>query len=93
MAMLARSPVKKEALADLRLLAQVVKHKQEFYPSAWSQYASAAPGSLRLVPPPSRIAGLKEDYRNMALMIFGTPPSFESILESLAQLEREVNSK
>jgi hypothetical protein len=93
MAMLARSAVKNEALVDLQLLARVVRHKQQFYPSAWAQYVSAVPGSLRLVPPPNRIASLKEDYRNMALMIFGTPPSFESIMETLSQLEREINSK
>jgi hypothetical protein len=92
MAMLTLSSIKKDALDDLELLAQVVRHKQTFYPSAWAQYASAAPGSFRIVPTSNRVAGLKEDYRNMSLMIFGTPPNFESILETLSQLEREVNN-
>jgi hypothetical protein len=91
-AMLAQSQVKEEALADIELLAHVIRHKEAFYPTAWARYALAVPGSLRLVPPDSRVAALKADYRGMAVMIFGRPPSFENVLETLAQLEREVNS-
>ena len=90
--MLAQSRIREEALADIELLTQVVRHKEAFYPSAWAQYALAVPGSLRLIPPGGRVAALKEDYRGMSVMIFGRPPSFENVLETLAQLELEVNS-
>ena len=93
MAMLLQSPIKKEALADLELLAQVVRHKTSFYPSAWARYDTAKPGSLRLIPHQERIPALKEDYRRMAVMIFGTPPSFESLFDILAAFEREINSR
>ena len=92
MAMLAQSSVKNEALADMELLARVVQHKQVFYPAAWARYDLAVPGSLRLLPHESRLAGLKEDYRKMVVMIFGTAPSFDSVLDTLAQFEREVNT-
>jgi hypothetical protein len=47
LAMLAQSPVRAEALADLALLDQVVRHKETFYPSGWARYDLARIGSLR----------------------------------------------
>ena len=90
-AMLAQGPIKKEALADMPLLAQVVRHKEAFYPAAWAHYDSAHPGSLHLLPAEHRMAALKEDYRDMSVMIFGEPPAFDKIMETVAALEREIN--
>jgi len=93
LAMLAQSPVRAEALADLALLDQVVRHKQTFYPSGWARYELARVGSLRLVPPKERRAALERDYRSMNVMIFGMPPLFESIIETLAALEAQINNQ
>ena len=92
LAMLAQSPIGEMALADLELLAQVVRHKMAFYPAAWAQYPLAVPGSLKLMPRDDRMGALQSDYRSMAVMIFGNPPSLESILNTLAELEQKVNS-
>jgi hypothetical protein len=91
-AMMAQGPIRQEALADPELLAQVVRHKRAFYPSGWARYDLARPGSLRLAPAGVRLPALKQDYRNMAVMIFGKPPSLEGIVETLGALEEEVNS-
>jgi hypothetical protein len=91
-AMLAQGPVKAEALADVKLLAQVVMHKESFYPSAWARYDLARPGTLRVVPAESRVSALRQDYCDMAAMIFGEPPRFGSIMEILAALEQEINA-
>ena len=93
LAMLAQSPVRGEALADLALLDQVVRHKETFYPSGWARYDLARVGSLRLVPPEERRAALERDYRSMSVMIFGQPPPFGEIMEVLAALEQEINQK
>jgi hypothetical protein len=90
-ALLAEGPIRAEALADLLLLAQVVRHKETFYPTAWARYDLARPGSLRLLPPAERVAALERDYRNMGVMIFGEPPPFGTIMEALAGLGREIN--
>jgi hypothetical protein len=90
-AMLAQGTIRSEALADTALLAQVVRHKEMFYPSGWAHYDLARPGSLRLVPAAERLAALERDYRNMEVMIFGEPPAFNKIMETLAALEREIN--
>lgn len=91
-AMMARGEIRKESLADMELLAQVVRHKQTFYPSGWARYDLARPGSLRLAPAAERIPALKQDYRNMNVMIFGDPPNLDGIVETLAGMEEEINS-
>jgi hypothetical protein len=93
LAMLARGKWRKEALDDLSLLADVVKHKETFYPSAWARYDLARPGTLRLAPPQDRLAALERDYKNMGVMIFGEPPAFGGIMETLDRLEHELNSR
>ena len=90
-AMLAERAIRAEALADRDLLAQVVRHKATFYPSAWARYDLAGAGSLRVVPVENRVVALERDYRNMGVMIFGEPPAFAGIMETLAVLEQEIN--
>jgi hypothetical protein len=91
-ATMAQGAVKKEALDDLPLLSAVVRHKQIFYPSAWAQFPLAVPGTFRIVPPQARVKALRQDYREMGVMIFGEAPPFEKILEALLGLEAELNS-
>jgi len=76
-ATLSQTPIKKEALADLQLLRDVVRHKETFYPAAWARYDLAVPRTLKLVPAGAGISALKQDYREMETMIFGDPPRFE----------------
>lgn len=70
-----------------------MRHKQIFYPSGWARYELARPGSLRLQPANERPTALERDYRDMGVMIFGTPPSIESIVDTLAALEKEINRR
>lgn len=90
-AMLAEREIRSEALSDITLLAQVVRHKETFYPSAWARYGLARRGSIHLLPAEGRMAALERDYRNMGVMIFGAPPPFGRIMENLAALERDLN--
>lgn len=91
--MLAHSPVRARALSDLSLLADVVAFKQRFYPSRWARYDLATPGTFKLLPADAaRIENLERDYANMQVMLFGGPPAFAAILETLRDLELEINS-
>jgi hypothetical protein len=90
-ALMAQGKIRTEALRDRELLAQVVRHKEIFYPSGWARYDLARPGSFHLVPQKERMAGLDRDCRNMAVMIFGEPPPFGWILDTLAKLEAVIN--
>ena len=91
LAMMAQSPIRAEALADLELLAAVVQHKQIFYAATWARYDLAHPPTLRLYPTPERIQDLRDDYRRMVGMIFGQAPAFDTILQTLQELQNEIN--
>lgn len=90
---LAGSPVKREALSNLKLLEDVVAFKQRFYFSAWSRYDLARPGSFSLLPDQQHLIELKKDYSQMASMLFGQPPSFDDIVNTLRTLEDEINTQ
>lgn len=86
-----RHPGRQRAQSDLDLLARVVLHKSRFFASSWAKYDLAKPGSLRLSPPEARKAELRMDYEKMAAMFLSSPPSFESILNTVREAEEEIN--
>lgn len=85
------SKEKEEALMQIDLLQRVVEFKTKFYPRGWARYADAKPGTLKLVPPDYRFTALKADYASMRDMLFGDVPSFETVMEAILLLEREIN--
>ncbi len=89
---LALSPVRRAAMRDPGLLADVVEFKSRFYPSAWARYEDAKPRTLRLVPAAERLAELRRDYRDTLPMLFGEPPEFDRVIATLRDLETEVNT-
>jgi hypothetical protein len=89
---LAESDAGTRALSQLTLLEAVAKHKSVFFASAAAHYEEAKPESLRLVPPKSRLRDLRTDYAAMRQMFFGEPPDFDSLLNSLEQLESRINA-
>ncbi len=91
LAALARSKVVTTALADADLRNRVVQHKQVFFPSAWANYATAVPGTFRLVPDARRLEELSADYRAMREMFFREPVAWESIVAELGTLEKTIN--
>jgi len=91
LAMMAQSAIRKEALVDRELLTAVVQHKQIFYAATWARYDLAHPPTLMLYPKAERIQDLREDYRRMAGMIFGEAPAFDAILQTLQELQDEIN--
>lgn len=93
LALMAASPLKTLALADIDLLVNVVEFKQRFYPRAWARYDLAVPGSLRLLPGEGVLAAVEADYRAMSTMIFGRIPDFAEIVAQLQALEKDINGK
>jgi len=89
---IAQTGYKAAALQQLDLLQKVVVFKMRFYPRAWAKYEEALPGSFKLVPPSFRFQALRNDYDGMTDMLFGTYPSFDTLMDSLACLENEINN-
>lgn len=90
---LGHSFVLERAIAQPDLLAQVVRFKEKFYRTPWAKLADAKPGTLRLVPPKSRLAELEADYASMRPMLFGDYPSIEEIIAFMAELEKAINER
>jgi hypothetical protein len=81
----------KRALADISLLERVVRFKQTFFYSSWANYESAKPGTLHLAPPKSRLKNVKADYEAMQPMFYQAPPTFDELIKTLAEIEKNIN--
>src|SRR5687767_11443489 len=79
-------------LSNNELRQHVTNWKSRFFPSSWARYDLAKPGTFHLVPPDSRKAELEKDYLAMAPMFLNKPASFASILQTLIDLERRINT-
>jgi hypothetical protein len=90
---LAQSSALDGAFAQIDLLRDVVQFKKRFYPSNWARYDLAKPGSFKLLPTnDAKLRHLERDYKDMQIMLFGNPPTFDSIREVLRQLEAKINA-
>jgi hypothetical protein len=85
--------VGKNAGVQLELLKRVAQHKSLFFKSAWARYGEAARGTLKIAPPEQRLTALREDYRKMQEMFFGTPPEFSAMINALQRWEFDFNGK
>ncbi len=88
---MADSKIKNQAIADLGLLKDVVRFKEKFYHCGWARYDLARPGTMRLVPSSDAQRELRRDYNDMRNMIYGEPPSFDTIMSSILNLQDEIN--
>jgi Nucleotidyl transferase AbiEii toxin, Type IV TA system len=79
------------AIKDPKLGADCVAHARMFFNRPDFDLASAVPGSFALAPHDEMIEQLRVDYRAMTGMIFGDPPRFEAVLESVTSLEARLN--
>ncbi len=89
---MAATPVKEAAFSQLDLLKKVVNFKMKFYPRAWAKYPEAMPGTLKLLPPEYRFAALKADYESMKDMLYDNVPTFETVIDAVRGLEKEINT-
>jgi hypothetical protein len=77
---------------SLDLLRQVIEFKKIYFPAAWAQYEKAVPGTLSIVPNQALEKVLRDDYKQMSEMFWGTPVLFDEILGQLRKLEERINS-
>jgi hypothetical protein len=89
---LAQSDTGKLALSDRALGIDCARHARLFFFIADYDLEHATPGSLKICPTEEMTTALQRDFKAMAGMVFGEVPSFESVLDALADLERRLNS-
>lgn len=88
---MAQTSVKDAAFARLELLKTVVDFKMKFYPRSWAKYPEAVPGTLKLIPPEYRFGPLAADYEAMKDMLYGEVPDFDTVMDAVRELEKEIN--
>jgi hypothetical protein len=79
------------AIGNIDLLLDVIDHKKKYFRSAWAQYETAIPETIKIVPHSALQKMLSDDYGQMESMIFGEIPSFQTILDTLQNFEKKVN--
>lgn len=86
-------------VADRDLARKVATHKSFFFAEkdgngGWVDYTAAVSGGLRLVPVGEPLGKLAEDYARMAEagMTSRKAPSFDTVMETCADLEKAINA-
>ena len=87
-----KSDVGQLAVGNLKLGADCVAHARMFFDRAPFDLKSAEPPTFALTPEDGMYDDLKRDYAAMSVMIFGEPPAFEAIIETVAGVERAINT-
>ncbi len=89
---LMNAKVGKPICSDTELVVSCVRHAQMFFNRNNTGLELAKRGNFRLSPLPGMIDLLRKDYEAMQTMIFGDVPKFETILESVAHAQEQLNS-
>ena len=89
--MLAQQGVADKALLDKQLLEQVVRNKSLMFADNKASYETAKIGSLHLMPNPEALPDLKRDYTAMSVMFMKEAPNFETMMQRIADLEKQIN--
>jgi len=88
---LLHSDVGQRAAQDFNLARDCARHAQMFFNSSDLDLGTAHPGAFALAPLPEMDAHLRRDYAAMAGMIFGEVPEWQAIVETIRQLEKQIN--
>ena len=76
----------------MTLLERVAIHKSIYFASAWANYGTARKGTLKLCPAARVVDDLEKDYRLMASMFFRDMPTWNQILGTIEDFEKEFNA-
>lgn len=80
------------ARKDPDLLKDIVDFTAKFHPRSWAHFELCKPGTMLLQPSEHALPIMRADYQAMRQMIYGDYPSFDELLETLKELESDVNS-
>jgi len=82
--------VSETALANRALGADCVRHAQLFFDRPKFNLAKARGGGFDVMPTEGMRAALQRDYVAMSSMIFGEPPAFDDVLNSVREIDAQL---
>jgi hypothetical protein len=90
--MFTKSSIYKKALQNPKLLEEVVRNNMIFFKDSNSSQETAILGRLKLLPSKEMLINLRQDYKEMEVMMIGEYPAFDEIMEVISNLEKHLNS-
>lgn len=80
-----------KSLNQIDILRMVVIFKDKFYHCNWAKYEEIFEGKCKLIPNNEAIEIFAKDYEIMKNMFYGKYPSFDEIIQCLAEFENVLN--
>lgn len=90
--MLFNNEVGQNAIKDINLGKECALHASIFFFDKDSQQKAAAEGNFLICPSEAMIPSLRKDYEQMSMMIFGSTPTFDEILESIQSASKQLQA-
>jgi hypothetical protein len=90
--MLLNNVVGQHAIKDMNLGKECALHASIFFFDKDSQQNAAAEGNFLIYPSEAMIPALRKDYEQMSMMIFGSTPSFDEILDSIQLASKQLQA-
>jgi predicted nucleotidyltransferase component of viral defense system len=81
-------------LKDKDFIEEIIQHRKYYSRLKRFDYSTLKRGSIRVVPDADILKALDQDYEIMrAEMIYGNPPTFVEIVQSIKNIQNEINSE
>jgi hypothetical protein len=91
---LGRQDFSSATLKDNDFIEEIIEHRKYYSRLKRFDYSTLKRGSIRIIPSDDVLKALEQDYEIMrAEMIYGHPPTFEEIIQSMKYLQDEINSE
>ena len=91
---LGRQDFSSATLKDNDFIEEIIEHRKYYSRLKRFDYSTLKRGSIRIIPSDYVLKALEQDYEIMrAEMIYGHPPTFEEIIQSMKNLQDEINSE
>lgn len=82
-----------QALGDLALYREIVKHRSVFYKRKHVNYETLGPSTINFIPPDHALRAFEDDYTDMSEnMFYGEFLPFEELISRLAELSQRFRS-
>jgi len=91
---LGRQDFSSATLKDNDFIEEIIEHRKYYSRLKRFDYSTLKRGSIRIIPSDDVLKALEQDYEIMREeMIYGHPPTFEEIIQSMKNLQDEINSE
>ena len=90
---LSKTEIKQKALNDNELYETIVNHRHNFTRISKVDYNKHQPQTINPIPPTEVIKEWEADYNTMLTeMIYDEAPTFQKLMDEIAQLKTEINN-